>query len=152
MEALPPQVVTEVEDILITPVTATSFDAPKSALLIRLVPFESVCLQRFLSPEHIGDRKPSQYLRYLQRLLGTKAANTDEELVKEVFFQNLPSNVRFALAGWHDFPITKIADIANRLMSTVAPSTNATFLRPVDVGARDDLLLRLSADVAEMKQ
>lgn len=152
LEALPPQVATEVQDILTTPVTATSFDALKSALLTRLVPSESACLQRFLAPEDIGDRTPSQYLRYLQRLLGTKAANIDEALVKELFLQRLPSNVRFALAGWHDFPLTKIADIADRLMSTVAPSINATSSRLMDVGARDDLLLRLSADVAEMKR
>lgn len=152
LEALPQQVATEVQDILTMPVTATSFETLKSALLTRLVPSESTRLQHFLAPEDIGDRTASQYLRYLQSLLGAKAATTDEVLLKEVFLQHLPSNVRFGVAAWYDLPITKIASIADRLMSTVAPGIDAAFSKQGDDHTRDELLLRLSVDVAELKQ
>lgn len=99
----------------------------------RFAPSKTTCLQHFFAPGDVGDQTRSQYLCYLQRLLGPKATTTtDEALLMQIFLQHFPPNVRFALEAWLDSSITKIASIADQLMSTMPPSINAVSLRPMD--------------------
>lgn len=75
--------------------------------------------------------------------------------------------MRFAQAAWHGSSIAKIATIVDRLVFTMQSAINAASSRPMDAtssrlmdaelsqpmyaNARDNLLLQLTADVAEVK-
>lgn len=69
----------------------------------------------------------------------------------KVILQDLPLNVCFALAATRDFEITKTGDIADRLISIVAPATNGMSARVMDSGTRNDLPPPHSASVPEFK-
>ncbi|KAG0443599.1 hypothetical protein HPB47_014731, partial [Ixodes persulcatus] len=69
IDALSPQAATEVRDIVLSLLGDTPYDTLKEARQRRL--------QLLLSAEELGDRRPSQFLRHLQHLLGDKAASID---------------------------------------------------------------------------
>lgn len=70
VEALPPQAMAEIRDILVGPPGDTPYTTVKQALLHRLVPPKHRRIQQLLCNEELGDRRPTQFLRHLQHLLG----------------------------------------------------------------------------------
>lgn len=151
--ALHPQVALQVADVLNTPVTPGSYDTLKDAILSRLMPSPEEQLQRFLEPEEMGDRTPSQYLRYLMHLLGTKAATTDPEIIKQVFLKRLPVSVRFSLAVCSDSPLDTLVKIADRMMAVSFLEVNPSVRRPVlpTTPDRDTELQRLREEVTQLR-
>ena len=70
-----------------------------------------------LSNEDLGDRKPTQLLRHMQTLLGTRQAEFDQELLRELFTQHLPTDVQEVLSATPpDTNITALAEIADRVL------------------------------------
>lgn len=97
VSALPPEIATQLRDLIVSrPVTAP-FDTLTSELIQRTTMSEQRRLQLLLS-EELGDRKPSQLLRRLQQLLGEKEATFEQALLRELFLQHLPTSVRMVLA------------------------------------------------------
>ena len=74
------------------------YDVPKATLIKRITVSEQRQLQQLLSAEDLGDQKPTQLLCGMQQLLSEKAGAMDPSLLKELFFQHLPSNIRMILA------------------------------------------------------
>ncbi|KAG0426494.1 hypothetical protein HPB47_026404 [Ixodes persulcatus] len=128
IDALPPQAATEVRDILLS-------------LVSRLVASEQRRLQQLLSAEELGDRRPSQFLRHLQHLLGDKAASIDAAILRELFLQRLPPPVRVGLAVAHGLPLLELAELADRIMEVNSPTIGAT-QRTSD----------LTSDIAELRK
>ncbi|CAN7938888.1 unnamed protein product, partial [Ixodes hexagonus] len=141
IDALPPQAATEVRDILLSPLGDTPYDTLKEALVTRLVASEQRRLQQLLSAEELGDRRPSQFLRHLQHLLGDKAASIDAAILCELFLQRLPPPVRVGLAVDHRLPLVELAELADRIMEVSSPTIGAT-QRTSD----------LTSDIAELRQ
>lgn len=141
IDALPPQAATEVRDILLSPVSDTPYDVLKEALISRLVASEQRRLQQLLSAEELGDRRPSQFLRHLQHLLGDKAASVDAAILRELFLQRLPASVRVGLAAAHRLPLVELAELADRIMEVTGPTIGATQQSP-------DLV----SDIAELRR
>lgn len=154
VEALPPQVALQVADVLNGPTSSASYDALRNAILTRLEPSSSSRLQRFLQPEAMGDRTPSQYLRYLLHLLGDKAASTDPDIIKEVFLSRLPKNVRFGLAASLDSSVETLATIADRMMAVPALDLGASFTRacPSWKDDREAELYHLREEIAHLRR
>ncbi|XP_077498486.1 uncharacterized protein LOC144109534 [Amblyomma americanum] len=72
--------------------------------------------EQLSSSEEIGDRKPTQLLRRLQRLLGDKAATFDQASLREFFLQRLPSPVRLVLVPAQGLSFEKLAELADSVM------------------------------------
>ncbi|XP_064475642.1 uncharacterized protein LOC135389536 [Ornithodoros turicata] len=96
--AVPSDVDCDVADILCAPLSATPYEDLKAAISARTTLSERKRLQQLLSAEDLGNRTPSQLLRHMRTLLGSRATTMDEPLPKELFLQRLPPTVQMLLA------------------------------------------------------
>ena len=125
----------EVRDLILH-VPEDPYDTLRQQLIQRTCPPEQRRLQLLFSATELGDRKPSQLLRRMRQLLGDTPTDSDGRLLRELFLQRLPSNVRVVLASVdtdrtleeiHTAPIAqladKIVDIAPSTVSALTPST-----------------------------
>lgn len=114
--ALPPKIATEVRDLFFVPPPNEPYTTLKTELVKRASESEQRPLHQLLRSEELGDRKPSQLLRRLQQLLGERAASFDTSLLKELFLQRLPTNVRMVLATTSDLQLPALAQLADFFM------------------------------------
>ena len=89
--SLPPEVAVDIRDLIINKPPDHAYDALKTTLIRRTAASRMKRLQQLLSAE-LGDRKPSQLLRRFEQLLD--GTSSDHPLIREVFLQRLPGNVR----------------------------------------------------------
>lgn len=69
-------------------------------------------LRQLLNGEKMGDRRPSHFLGYLRTLAPD---SVDDEIVKEVWFRELPSSTRKILAVTQTTSLTELANIADTI-------------------------------------
>ncbi|KAH6921092.1 hypothetical protein HPB50_027920 [Hyalomma asiaticum] len=100
---IPPATASGVRDILFAPPAEDAYRVLKDALIRRLTPSEP------------------QLLRHMQQLAGS-AASLDSHLVRELFLQRLPVTVRIGVTGSGETYISKIAELADRLMAVTTPA------------------------------
>ncbi|KAM7294556.1 uncharacterized protein ISCGN_024062 [Ixodes scapularis] len=81
--------------------------------------------QQLLTAEELGDRKPSQ-LRRMQQLLGDRADNLDNSLIRELFLQSLPNYVRIILTSSDTTYLEALARMADKIMEVGSPALYAT--------------------------
>ena len=126
VSCLDPEFATEVRDLLLNPPAEEPYETLKAQLTKRTSASEQHRLQELLSTEELGDRIPSQMLRRIQQLLGDMAPRMDATLLRELFLQHLPSNVRMVLtpsAGALDLDQLALAD---RILEASPPAISAT--------------------------
>ena len=115
---LPPEVAVDIRDLIINKPPDNAYDELKNTLIKRTTASRTKRLQQLLSAEELGDRKPSQLLRRFEQLLD--GTSSDHPLIREVFLERLPGNVRqiFAISKaritqqlmpFHDFRSTPLA-------------------------------------------
>ena len=90
---------TEVRDIILHPPETRPYDFLREQLVKRTAISEQRRLQQLLTSEELGDRKPSQLLRRMQH----RAVDADNALVRELFLQRLPTNVRVVPVAYPGF-------------------------------------------------
>ncbi|KAH6948706.1 hypothetical protein HPB50_025920 [Hyalomma asiaticum] len=108
----------------------------RTLLISRLTPSEPQRLQQLLHDTELGDRTPSQLLRHMRQLLHTAGATTtdaDSRLLRELFLQRLPVNVRMVLASAADKRLSQFAELAESVPAVAPPSVAA--LQP-DISGR----------------
>ena len=99
ISSLAPEIATEVRDLILQPPNDTLCDKLKEQLIQCTASSEQKCLQQLFHAEELEDRKPSQFLRRMQQLLGNKAQDTDNAFLHELFLQYLPLNVRMVFTS-----------------------------------------------------
>ncbi|KAH7957036.1 hypothetical protein HPB52_014495 [Rhipicephalus sanguineus] len=67
---LPPDVASQLSDVLSSPSDTTPYQHLKTKVLQRFTPSERVRLQQLLAEGDLGDRRHSQLLRRMRQLLG----------------------------------------------------------------------------------
>ena len=118
--ALSPEAALDVSDILTRPPTANKYTKLKAVLVDRSSASTHQRLHQLIATEELGDRKPSQLLRAMRRLLGPD--HMDDSLLRELFLQRLPTHTQMVLAAsTADVPLDDLADMADRVMD-VAPT------------------------------
>ena len=127
--SLAPEIAIEVRDLILTPPVDTPYDTLKAQLIGRTAASKQKRLQLLLTAEELGDRKPSQLLRRMQQLMGDK--RIDDSLVRELFLQRLPTNVRMVLASaGPTMGLNDLAQLADKIMEVAVPSVAALTTSP----------------------
>ena len=111
--SLAPEFAVEVRDLLIRPPADNPYDTLKAELIKRTATSEQCKLQQLISREELGDRKPTQLLRWM--LVAGAEMNA---FLKELFLQHFPANVRMVLASAD--PATDLADMADKIVEVAS--------------------------------
>lgn len=120
---LPPDVAAIIRDVIINPSSEQPFETLRAAILSRCGETRSQEIRRLLAGEQLGDRKPSELLRVMQRRAENN--NIEDSLLLELFLQQMPLNVQTVLASILPVPIGKAAEVADRILEVASPQTSA---------------------------
>ena len=126
--SLSPEFAAEVRDLLLHPPADDPYSVLKDQLTKRTSVSEQRRLQQLLTGEDLGDRKPTQLLRRMEQLLGDRPG-IDTSLLRQLFLQKLPPNVRMVLASTTDgTSLSNLAEMADKMVEVAGP-----FVAPVSV-------------------
>ncbi|GFR09381.1 transposon Tf2-9 polyprotein [Trichonephila clavata] len=124
---LPPEATAIVRDLIITPDETDPYGAIKAQLIQRTGESSQQEIRKLLTDEELGDRKPSELLRTMNRRASSH--NVPKELMLELFLQQLPTSVQTILASITPITVEKAAEVADRILEVSIPnvslSTNA---------------------------
>lgn len=107
------QLVGEIEDIVMNPPETNKYQILKEELIRRLSSSEQQRVERLLSAEELGDKKPSAFLRRLRSLAGQ---SKDEGILRQLWMRRLPNQVQAILAAQADLSTDKLAELADKII------------------------------------
>ncbi|XP_026275296.2 uncharacterized protein LOC113204347 [Frankliniella occidentalis] len=116
----------EVEDIITGPMGDRTYKNLKDNLISRLSDSEQKRVQKLISDEVMGDRKPSQFLRHLRSLAGSSAAVSDA-LLSQIWLQRLPATASAILSSHSNLDLNALATMADKIVE-VAPAIPSAVL------------------------
>ncbi|XP_060806886.1 uncharacterized protein LOC132903236 [Amyelois transitella] len=103
----------QVSDIICNPPSAGKYQALKKRLLSVYEESESKQFQKLLGGLELGEQKPSQLLRVMRDLSGTKVA---DDALKVLWMGHLPSQVRAVLSVSTESSLDTMATMADKMM------------------------------------
>lgn len=108
-----------VGDIVDTPPSSDKYPALKNRLLTVLYDSQEIKLRKLLRGFPMQDQKPTIYLQLMRNQAG---AIGSEQLLKTLFLEQLPENVRGILAvNKSDTSLDDLAEMADRIVETFRP-------------------------------
>lgn len=150
ISVLPPEVISSVREILLSP-SNNSYDVLKSAILKKTTLSDTKRVQQLLSQTSFQTEQPSQILCHMKQLLD-RFAPLDSLLIRELFLQRLPPDIRLILAANKHADVAELAEIADSLVDSGTinlPECNSLKRKPDEA---DQRVIQLSKDVAELKK
>ena len=136
---LPQDTITEVRELIITPPTEKPYDVLRETVTTSVTASTYKRISQLLEQETIGDSKPSQFLKRLQKLA---EGATDKSIVKHIFLQRIPTQYKVAIAAQDEsMPVEQLAVIAVHIADIL--STQSPAISSVQTSDRDDLLSKL---------
>ena len=136
----------EVRDLLLSPPATRPYATLRDTLIRRTSDSDSSKLQQLLSTAELGDRKPSQLLRDMERLVGGRTI--DPGMFRQLFLQRLPKNVVMVLeATSASVDLATQAEIADKLMELNGPPSFGRTVSAVQAPPESSV----SADVAALR-
>lgn len=133
-----------VKDVIVNPPNRNRYEKIKSELLRRLSASHETKVKQLLTQEKLGDRKPSQFLRHLQDLAGSSAA---EDIVKQIWSNQLPISIQTVLASQPSQTLEQLADLADRIHDLTSPSQHVTAVSPVPVASSS-----MASEISELRR
>ncbi|KAG0427571.1 hypothetical protein HPB47_025383 [Ixodes persulcatus] len=130
VSSLPTATACEIQDLLFAPPAEDAYKTLKETLIRRLTPSEPQRFQKLLRETELGDCRPSQLLRQMQQLFGTRTTDLDSIMLRELFLQRLPTNVRKVLISAGETNLSKLAELAGRLMTVPSSSVSVAQAEP----------------------
>lgn len=123
---LPPQVADEIGDVLSQPPSENAYDRLRCALLARTMESERSQVQHLLTPQELGDRRPSQLLHRMHRLLSSETSDNQDTMLRGLFLSKLPEGMRMILAAAEDASLDRlVVVIADRTADHYALTVRA---------------------------
>lgn len=103
----------EVEDIILQPPKEQPYSKLRNAIISRFSESHEQKVRRLLEKEHIGDRKPSSFLRHLKSLAGPMFP---DDLLKTIWTSRLPRYLQIVLAAQRLDTLAELSELADNLM------------------------------------
>lgn len=117
------EITTEVRDLN---VSDNPYDTLKQQLIQHTCLPEQRRLQQLFNATKLGDRKPTQLLRRMQKLLGDSTTAAEAPLLCELFLQRFPANMRMVLApSTEGKSLEEIAEQADKIIDVTPPAMSA---------------------------
>ncbi|GFV34707.1 histone-lysine N-methyltransferase SETMAR [Trichonephila clavipes] len=95
-------------------------------------------IRKLLTGEELGDRKPSELLRTMNRRVASH--NVPKELMLELFLQQLPTSVQTILASITPITVEKATEVADRILEGSTP--NVSFSTNAIVSSSENCILQ----------
>lgn len=102
----------EVKDIIISPPKTGKYERLKAELIKRLSASREKEVKQLLIHEELGDRRPSQFLRHLQRLAGP---TVPDDFIKTIWISRLPTALQPIIVAQKTIDLSALADLADSL-------------------------------------
>ena len=122
--ALPTEYASEVQDLLLDPHDCDPYEKLKDQLILPVADSECQKIWQLLKAEVLRDCKHTQLLHKMQQLLGGKAP-WDSSLLRQLFLQQLLSNVQMILTSADEMSIDNLTEMANRIKDMATPTVTA---------------------------
>nr|XP_050042588.1 uncharacterized protein LOC126539800 [Dermacentor andersoni] len=148
---LPPDAASELSDALSNPTGATPYQIFKTKVLDRFMPLECTRLQQLLTEKDFGDRRPSQLLRRMRRLLGERNIPTHSALLRELFLRRLSQSIRLVLAAACDVTLDHLSELADQVHEATSPSVTALTTSDPAISRLDARINELAASIAALR-
>lgn len=142
---LPPNIATIVRDVIIQPDAVTPYQNLKSKIIERCSETKTQEIRRLLAGESLGDRKPSELLRSMQRR--AENHNIADSLLFELFNQAMPVPVQTILASLSPITSDKAAEVADRILDISNTNVSAVIRENVSSAPTDKRVNSSSMDV-----
>ena len=141
----------QVSDLLTSPPIHNKYEALKARLIATNQDSELRQFQKLLSEMELGDQKPSQLLRRMRDLAGTKVS---DEALKFLWAGHLPTAVRTVLAVSDRHKLEDLAVIADSVLESARSSTQlqeiAQVSHPATPQAMQATISELTLKISEM--
>lgn len=123
-------VLQRISDLLVNPPATDKYKSLKEQLIARFTDSQETQLRKLLTELKLEDRKPSQLLREMKTLAGNKFT---EDVIKTLWLQRLPVRVQEVLAVTDTLELSKLADIADKILGV--PEMNSSAIYSVNAAA-----------------
>lgn len=128
LAALPQDVLETVLDFIEEPPPLGVYDKFKATLVERHSLSEERRIEKLLSSEEIGDRKPSEFLRSLKQLAGASGIMSDK-LIKKLWLRRLPQVINIALISQDDKSEQDLTSLADKIWEASISSRDMSEIR-----------------------
>lgn len=141
-------VAAEVRDLVVDPPAERAFETLKQRLIQRAPSLEQRRLQDVLSTEELSECTPSDLLRRLRQLLGSRTRSVNDPLLREAFLRRLSPTVRGVLGSAEDMSLDVLAQLADKIAEVAAASSTLGTVGP-DVSTE---VQRLRSQVSKLSK
>lgn len=142
---LEPQYARYITDIIKNPPTEGKYQKVKSELIKRLSSSKEARVKQLLNDEVLGDRKPSEFLRHLQKLAGP---SVPDDFIRTLWAGRLPTNIQTAVASQKRLTLEEVADLADCIYDIVQCPTQVATTSSNDTS---QLIAELTKEVASLR-
>lgn len=148
--ALPGEVARKIPELVFTEPSEAPFTVLHQAILKEFEPTCSAKMRQLLEGCQLGDRKPSALLREMRRLAGENSSN---DMLRELFFKQLPDNVTSVLKIVDVTDLDKAAAAADKVLESPAPviaaySASSALAKPPNQSTSN--LTEITAQIASL--
>ena len=154
---IPHDILTQVSDVITTAIDSkTPYEDLRAAILARLQSSVTSRLQELLSKEELGNKKPSDLLRRMKKLLGEKYQSFDAAMFRHLFYQRLPTAVQQNIFSVKNkLTIEELAELADEFTTSLPVKISAinTSQSPsTDISKLTELVTQLTLEVNSLKE
>lgn len=155
--SLPQDVAESVSDLLQDPPTTDMYKKLKTTLIDRHSLSIEARIRKLISGEEIGDKKPSDYFRTLQRVAGN-STTVGTDLLKKLWLGRLPNVISIALVPHKDDELDKVLKVSDQIWEAMQNSNvsaiqnHSNLQRQVIASVSSDEISQLRNEINELKK
>lgn len=145
--SLPQDIIESIIDFVQQPPNKELYTELKKLLIQRHSLSVEKRIERIVSGEQLGDRKPSEFYRSLTQLAGT-SGTISEQLVRKLWLRRLPQTINLALIPQEHKDIADVLKLADQIWEATQIS-HVSSIAPI---VQNSNISHLEQEIAQIKQ